>query len=178
MNEGVVRAKFPAENLNVERIEGLVLQELRLSFMGRVLWEVDDHFELLIREEERVVKELDSRDGVYKETPCPVTQYIEVLVARPPIEPTPPCEFGKLVSQEQSDVIIDQRGVDIVQNEEIGRIHEEGETESGLDPRLGSARDEKLDSWNPFDEPAQHGEDRRRRFLVLALVQGINHYDR
>jgi hypothetical protein len=48
-----------------------------------------------------------------------------------------------------------------VQNEDIGRVHEEGETESGLDPGLGSAGDEKLDFGNLFDEPTQHGEDRR-----------------
>ena len=93
----VVRVKFLAENPNVERIEGLALMELRLAFMGRVLWGVDDHFELLIREEERVVEELDSRNGVYKETPCPVTQCIKVTVTRPPIELTLSRKFRKLV---------------------------------------------------------------------------------
>ena len=64
-----------------------------------------------------------------------------------------------------------------MQNKDIGRFYKEGETESSLDPRLGSAGDEKLDHGDLFDESAQHREDRGRWFLILALVQGINHYD-
>ena len=47
-----------------------------------------------------------------------------------------------------------------------------------LDPGLGSAGDEKLDPGNLFDESPQYGEDRGRRFLVSALIQSIDHYDR
>ena len=65
-----------------------------------------------------------------------------------------------------------------MQNEDVGRVHEEGEAESSLDPRLGSTRDEKLDHGNLFDESTQHREDRGRGFLILALVQGIDNYDR
>ena len=83
INKSDVLAKGLVENPIVERIEGLVLQQLRLPFMGCVLWEADDRFELVIREEKLIVEELDSRDGVDKETPCPVTQCIEVIVARP-----------------------------------------------------------------------------------------------
>ena len=65
-----------------------------------------------------------------------------------------------------------------MQNEDTGRVHEKGEAESRLDPRLGSAGDEELDSGNLFDEPSQHREDSRRWFLILALVKRVNHYDR
>jgi hypothetical protein len=45
------------------------------------------------------------------------------------------------VSKEESDIVVDQRGMDIVQNEHISRVREEREAESGLDPRLGPAGD-------------------------------------
>ena len=52
------------------------------------------------------------------------------------------------------------------------------ETKSSLDPGLRSPCDKELDPGYLFDEPSQDGEDRRRRSLVLALVESVNHYDR
>jgi hypothetical protein len=121
------------------------------------------------------IQKLDSGDGVNEESGCSVTQQVDVFVARPPLQLTPPREFRKFVFQEEPDVAVDQRGVDIVQNEDVGRVHEERETESGLDPRLWSTGDEELDPGNLFNEPPQNGEDRRRRFVVLAFVECVDH---
>ena len=47
-----------------------------------------------------------------------------------------------------SNVAVDQGGVDIVKYEGVGRVHEEGETESGFDPWLGPAGEEEFDPGN------------------------------
>ena len=64
-----------------------------------------------------------------------------------------------------------------MQNEDVGRVHEEGKTKPGLNPGLRSASDKKLDSGYLLDEPSQHREDRRRWFFVLAFVESIDHDD-
>ena len=64
-----------------------------------------------------------------------------------------------------------------MQNEDICHVHEEGETESGLDPGFGSASDEKLDPRHLLDEPFEHRENSRRCFLVLAFIESIDYDD-
>jgi hypothetical protein len=82
------------------------------------------------------------------------------------------------VFEEEPNVAVDQRGVDIVQNEDVSRVHKEREAESSLDPWFWSASNEEFDSGNLFDEPTQNGEDRRRWFVILAFVESVNHDDR
>jgi hypothetical protein len=82
------------------------------------------------------------------------------------------------VLEEQLNVVIDQRGVHVMQNEDVGQVHEKREPETGPDPRLGSAGDEELDSWNLLNEPPQNGEDGGRWFIVLTFIQSIDHDDR
>jgi len=73
------------ENLKIKRIQGFVWLELGLSLMGCVLWEAEDCFKLLDRENEPGVKELDSCNSIYKETCCPVTQDTDILITWSPI---------------------------------------------------------------------------------------------
>lgn len=61
--------------------------------MSCIPWEVGNCFKLLGGEEELAVKELNSCNSIRKETPCLVTQEIDVLVAGPPIQTTSACEL-------------------------------------------------------------------------------------
>ena len=65
--------------------------------------------------------------------------------------------------------------MDIVENEDVRCVLQKGETESGLNPRLGSTGDKEFDLGNPFDESTQYREDRRRWFFILALVKSVDH---
>ena len=59
--------------------------------------------------------------------------------------------------QENSYVVVDKRGMDIVKDKDIGGVDKERETKSSLDPGLGSAGDKELDSGNSSNKSPQNG---------------------
>ena len=104
---------------------------------SRTFWKPYDGTQSVLGEMGVAIQKLDGCNGIDKQSSCSAAQQIDVLVTRPSLQPMPSCELGKFVFQEEPDVAVDQWGVNIVQNEDCGRLHEHGETKPGPDPWLG-----------------------------------------
>jgi len=93
-----------------------------------------------------------------------------VFISWPLAKVTPFPEFRKFMLQEVSDVIVDQTGVDIMQDKDICQWSEEFEAETRSDPRLWSPGDEEFDLRNLFNQSSHDRKDGRLRLVVRALV--------
>jgi hypothetical protein len=65
-----------------------------------------------------------------------------------------------------------------VKNEDFSQWPQELEAEPRLDTRLWSTSDEELDLWNLFNQSPHNREDSGLWFIISALVECVNYYDR
>ena len=59
-----------------------------------------DDIQPALREMKVAIQELDSRNGISKQSRCSATQYVDLLIGRPSLQLMPPCKLGEFVFEE------------------------------------------------------------------------------
>src|ERR1700679_1032796 len=78
------------------------------------------------------------------------------------------------ISQIQFDIFVHGGTLDIVESEHVGDGKQRPQSESFSDRRLWTTGDEEFGLRDLVHVAREHRKERRRGFLVLALVEGID----